>query len=322
MSNQHANSELYIGVDVGKFELVIYEASRARPFQCPNNPKAIKDAFAPYQNSSVFVVCEATGGYENALLGQLCAMGIRVHRADTLRVKAFIRSFGRLGKSDTIDAKALALYGQKRREHLSLWQVPQQKRAILQSLVQRRDDLVQMQTAETNRQKAPNLAQPLIKASTQAMLDTIKKQIKAIDRDIQQIINQDSRFKEHRRIMTQLPGIGTLTAHKLLAYLPELGTLTRKQIASLAGLAPHPNDSGTRNRYRPVRGGRPHVRKTLFMPALAATRPKSDNPLVQKYRTLVQNGKPKLVALTAIMRKIIVILNAKIRDHYKASEQS
>lgn len=313
---------MFIGVDVGKFELVIYEQSQTRLFQCANQPKDIEKAFAPYQGRSVFVVCEATGGYESALLIQLLSMGIQVHKADTLKVKAFIRSFGRIGKSDAIDAKALALYGQERHHHLSLWQAPDEKRAILQALVQRRDDLVHMQTAEVNRQKAPSSAQPAIRASTQAILDALKDQIKHIDRDIQAIITQDDNLKTQSQIMTELPGIGTLTAHKLLAYLPELGTLSRKQIASLAGLAPHPNDSGTRNGYRPVRGGRPHVRKTLFMPAMAATRPKAETQFAQKYRNLVQNGKPKLVAITAIMRKIIVILNAKIRDYNKSIKQS
>ncbi len=197
-----------------------------------------------------------------------------------------------------------------------LFQGADAEQAELAALVARRRDLTAFKTAETNRLKAP--AANTVHASCKAMLRAIQTQIDKIDRAIDSLVKASPDLTKRIRIATTLPGVGAKTAIALAATMPELGTLSRRQAASLAGVAPHPNDSGTRHGYRVMRGGRADVRPILFMAALAASR--ANGPLRQKYRNLIANGKKPIVAIAALMRHIIVILNARIRD--QLSQQS
>jgi len=146
-------------------------------------------------------------------------------------------------------------------------------------------------------------------------------EIKEIDAQIDVVYQQDSSLSESKKVLKTIPGIGEVNASRLLAFMPELGEANRKQIASLAGVAPHPNDSGTKQGYRFTRGGRAEVKRTLFIAAMAATRSKGE--LGGFYKRLVdERGKKKMVALTALMRKIIVIANARMRDHIAETAQA
>jgi transposase len=261
------------------------------------------------------VVCEATGGYETRLLAALVAAGIQAHRADARKVKSFIRSLGTLAKTDAIDARALARYGQERHADLPCWQPPEAARARLQTMVLTRRDLVADRTAYRNRLKAPgsdHVAQHL-----EAVIACLSAEIEALDEDIKALIRNTKEIKAAADTLTTITGIGATTAAALLALLPELGTIDRRRIASLAGLAPHPRQSGTSDAYRRVRGGRPEVKRVLFMAALSACRAKG--PLRDVYNRLIQNGKKRMVAIIAIMRKIVVIANARIKELSKNS---
>ncbi len=301
--------ERFIGCDVGKAVIVVHDLASAQTRTIPNEPPALAD-FAAGLAPECLVVCEATGGYEAALLAALDQAGRPAHRADARKVKAFIRSYGRLAKTDAIDAELLARYGQERHPSLARWQPPAAERSRLATLVATRADLVRDRVAWSNRAKAPTadpVAQTIatMRATIQAEIDRIDQAIDALLKSCQQIA----------RIVTELrsiTGFGPKTAVALIALMPEIGTLNRRRAASLAGLAPHPNQSGAADRCRPTRGGRPQIKPILFMAALAAA--KHDPILSAFYKRLVSTGKKPIVAMTAVMRKLVVIANARIRD--------
>ncbi len=302
----------FIGCDVGKKTIVVFDSRAASTRSVPNHPDDLKN-FAAELDRDCFVVCEATGGYEAALLDALAQAGRAAHRADARKVKAFIRSFGILGKSDAIDAKALARYAQDRHTELSQWLAPDLYRTQIQALVMTRRDLVVQRTAWNNRLTGPSAgaAKPYI----DAMVNACEQQIKAIEAAIGGLVQNHKSLGGAVQILRTIGGVGPKVAPGLLALMPELGSISRQRAASLAGLAPHPKESGTNKAYRRVKGGRPEIKRILFMAALVAAR--HDPKFKAFYQRLIENGKKPLVALTAIMRKIITIANAKLREHYK-----
>jgi transposase len=306
----------FIGFDIAKDTITLHDTLTCRIETIRNARKAIEAFIAPLQGLVTLAVCEATGGYETLLLEVLHERGIPAHRADAVKVKAFIRSFGTHGKTDAIDAKGLAFYAQERCARLSPWRPADKERLALKTFVERRSSLVAMRTAERNRIQAPGAE--AIKTSLLAVLDVLDRQIEALDGEIKAIIKASTVLKAACAVLQGQKGVGAVTAATLLALMPELGSLTRRQAASLAGLAPHPKDSGSLKAYRRTRGGRPDVRRTLFMAAMAAVR--HDDKLREFHQKLIAKGKKPLSALSAVMRRIIVILNAKIRDSGKVQQ--
>lgn len=302
-----------LGFDVSQDTLTVFEARSSslcpKPCVIDNTAAAIRRFLNSLERIDL-AICEPTGGHEHVLLAELMVAGIACHRVDALKVKAFIRSFGTLAKTDALDAEALARYGQDRWDRLSLFLPKQAEQKMLTDLVARREDLIAMKVAEQNRSKAP--AGKLIKASCEAILRAITRQIEAIEAETKALIDRTPQFRAAFLEMQRLPGVGSLTAIALLAHMPELGALQRRQAASLAGVAPHANDSGLFKGHRTMRGGRSEVRRLLYLAALAASHAKG--PLREVYQRLVQNGKKPIVAIGALMRKIIVILNARLRD--------
>jgi len=251
----------------------------------------------------------AAGGHEDALLQALLQAGIAAHRADARKVKAFIRSFGILGKTDAIDARALATYGQERHATLARWQAPDPQRERLRTLVLTRRDLIADRLAYSNRLAAPGAA--AVKRQLGQLLASFDRQIADITGEIKALIRAHQRLADADATIRSVVGIGETTAATLLALLPELGTLNRREIASLAGLAPHPNQSGTTDAYRRTRGGRPDIKRALFMAAMVAAK---HHPTQRSfYERLLSQGKKPLVALTAIMRKLVVLCDALLR---------
>jgi transposase len=298
----------FIGCDVGKDMIVVYDSQSARLSRVPNEPAALA-RFAAGLDNQCLAICEATGGYEAALLDALLRAGRPVHRADARKVKAFIRSLGTLGKSDAIDARALARYGAERCDSLSLWQPREEARAALHTLVTTRHDLVKQRVACANRLSAPG-AGP-VAARLQHLLEALDAQIEGLKADIAALIGAHEPLRQSLKILRTIAGIGEATATALLALMPELGTLNRRQAAALAGLAPHPRQSGKSDAYRKTRGGRSEIKPVLFMAAMSARQ--HNKALKPFYERLIANGKKPLVALTALMRKIIVIANAKLQ---------
>lgn len=305
----------YIGIDISKdfFDVCCYDMPH-KNWKFNNNrlgfSKMIKD-LGDIIGLETLVVLEATGGYEMGLLAFICGKNIAVHRAQPLKSSHYIRSLKPHSKSDILDARALARYGFERHEQLTLYHLPSKSLLELQALQTRREDLVSMRVAETQRLKHPRYA--LLKESVAKIRDIIDAEIKEIEKKMLELVKKDTEMQEKMAVMVDFKGIGETTALCLLATLPEIGQVDRKQVASLAGIAPHPNESGNFKGYRSVKGGRRNVRNALFMAALSAIR--YNLQLKEFFDRLVANGKKRIVALTAVMRKMIVIINAKIRDN-------
>lgn len=312
----------FVGFDVSKDTVTVHNIQTGVTEDIVNRPITLRQ-YARRLGTQCLAICEPTGGYEAALLDALVSACVPTHRCDARKVKAFIRSLGIHGKTDAIDAKALAAYGHERQDRLSLWAAPDAIRQELQSLVARRQELTTLQTAEKNRAQAPMVGRKAgrhVKASCKRMIKIIAQEIKKAQEAIEAIIEADERLQEMEVVLRSVKGVGPAVASTLIAHMPELGTLSRRQVASLAGLAPHPRQSGKYQGYRRVSGGRKDVKRALFMAAMVASRRNPEMVIV--YKRLKENGKKPIVALTAIMRKIIVILNAKVRDYLAEKQMS
>lgn len=306
----------FVGIDISKNDFSVAVHGQDKTNIYANNLEGFDAFFSAYRTilQNGFIVLETTGGYELSLIYYLQNQQCAIHRAHARKVKYFIRSFGKLAKTDSIDAVGLARYGQERHETLELFKV--NSREKLSKLVQRRIELKQMLVQEKNRRQAPH--QHELKKSFDVIINALETELKNLDKEIDALCKADFLLEEKKKTLKSIKGIGDIVAIGLLALLPELGTINRKKIASLAGLAPHPNESGKKIGYRSTRGGRPVIKPILFMAAMAAARSKS--ALSEFYDRLIKAGKKKMVALTALMRKILVIANAKLRDFLVSKE--
>jgi len=257
---------------------------------------------------ATLVVVEATGGYENILVQVLLEKGIPVARVNPRQVRDFAKGCGILAKTDTIDAKVLSRFAQTHYHNLHPLSAQPQTETLKQ-LVRYRQDLVQQQTQLKNRK---HLASTAIKVSLERIHAVLKQEIKALSKTIETLISQQQSIS----ILKTVKGVGPVLMATLTAELPELGKLNHKQIAALVGVAPLNCDSGRYRGKRKVWGGRSAIRHVLYMAANIARR--YDTKMKAFYDKLRAQGKPFKVALVACMRKLLVILNAKMRDHYRA----
>ncbi len=295
-----------LGLDVAKATVVLFDPVSGRTLTIANEPQALLEALRPFADY-VLMVCEATGGHERAALEAATALGLPAHRADAAKVKNYIRSHGGLAKTDPIDARWLCRYGQERGASLLLWAAQDPDREAFASLVRHRQDLITARTETKNRLGAPG-PEPL-KGFLQVQLAFLEGQITALDQVLQTLLKASPSLASAEARLRAIPGIGPVAARTLLALLPELGSLNRRQAASLAGLAPHPRDSGqTSGRRRIGRSGRSGLRPVLFMAALSAARA---HPQLKTFaERLLQAGKPKRLVFTAVARKLLVIANS------------
>jgi transposase len=293
----------FIGIDIGKFNFVVATQDQKTIQEYENSPEGFSKFIRENKKrlTKGLSVVETTGGYEFGLLLALCQKGFAVHRANTRHVKNFIRSYKNAVKTDALDARALALYAFERSQSLSLFEPQSDQAYALYELVKRRQDLKQMLVAEKNRQQAPRVSH--VKHSHDIMIQTLTEQQKAIT---------DQVLKAKKEILKSISGIGEVIANELLIVLPELGNVNRRQIASLVGVAPRANDSGRYRGYRSTGYGRNSIKPVLFMAAMAARN--SNSHFKSFYENLISRGKKKMVALVALMRKIIVVANAKIKE--------
>ncbi|NCC22764.1 MAG: IS110 family transposase [Alphaproteobacteria bacterium] len=258
-------------MDIAKrsFDVAVYaKAAKPQRFQsCGEGFAAFAAAFADILPES-FVVLEATGGYETALPLYLFEAGVKVHRAHPLRSAHYTRSLRVNGKTDALDAQALARYAAERHDTLSVFTPADEVLQELQHMHMRLCDLKAMRMAEKQRMEHPRYEK--LKESLKAVCDVLDEQIQQIEENMAAFIEQAHSLKRKYAVLTGFAGIGETTAMTLIACMPELGALTRREAASLAGVAPHPNDSGAYTGYRSTRGGRKPVRNALFMATLSA----------------------------------------------------
>ena len=300
--------ERYIGVDVAASELVVGVLPTGEVWQVANDPGGIselKDRVV--ELSPVLIVLEASGGYEAEVAGELTDAGMPVVVINPRQTREFARSTGRLAKTDTIDALALARFGQAVKPEVR--PLPKKSEKELRALVDRRRQIVGMITAERNRLPKATV---YVRRQIERHIAWLQMQQDDLGRDLDQLIKSSPIWRARDDLLRSVPGIGPVASSVLLVGLPELGRLNRKEIASLAGVAPHNRDSGRFRGKRSVWGGRAHVRSALYMATLVACR---YNPVIRAfYRRLCGAGKPKKVALVASMRKLLTILNVMVRD--------
>jgi transposase len=253
------------------------------------------------------IVVEATGGYQRAVVLGMCEAGLAVAMVNPQRVRQYARACGRIAKTDKLDAQMLAEFGKN--VHPRRFEAQNEAGRYLCALLVRRKQLEEMLKAERNRLRTVHEA---VRSSLETMIDSLKVELKRVDGEVRQFMNEHETWKEQEGLLRSAPAVGAVTAATLLAELPELGKLDRKQIAALVGVAPMNADSGKKRGYRKTKGGRAEVRSTLYMATLVGMR---YNPVIKaQYEKLVARGKLKKVALTACMRKFLVILNAMKRD--------
>lgn len=301
----------FVGIDIGKFNFVVAVHGTKTVTSYENSSSGIGQFLSEFKHClpSSLCIVEPTGGHELGLLFALCNQRIAVHRAHTRKVKNFIRSFGNEAKTDKLDALVLAKYGCERHPSLDIFSPPSQEANKLYEWVQRRNDLKQMLVAEKNRLQSPRIEQ--IKGSIHKVIHLLMSEIKSITEEIDQLVKQNKVLNERKTLLKTVPGIGNIIANELLVLLPELGQLTRRQVASLVGVAPISKDSGKLRGYRRTGHGRQGIKPLLFLAAMAARN--SNSHLKTFYESLVARGKCKMVALTALMRKIIIIANARLK---------
>lgn len=295
----------FIGIDVSKDWLDVYE-ERSGFVRLANTSTGIA-TLCERMGEPVLVVVEATGGYERNLVNALLAKAIPVHVANPKRVRDFARSEGLLAKTDCLDARVLSLYAKEKQARLRLTSQPCDVR--LQNLVSLRQDLVDTRSGYKNRLKQASVDIEPIIAKT---LNYLTDQIDALDAQIAELSQQ----KPQAQVLAEVKGVGKCLTAVLLAYLPELGHISNREVAALCGVAPFNCDSGKMRGRRKIWGGRQSIRTVLYMAANAARR--FDPEMKTFFDRMIEKGKPYKVALTACMRKLLVRLNAKLRDYYRS----
>jgi len=304
-----AEEKVFVGIDVSKAWLDPAVEPQGKSWRTENNESAIAALVTELGKlKPTCIVVEATGGYEAKLVEALCAANLPVARVNPGRVRRFAQGLNWLAKTDKIDARLLARFGEKANPRLT--KLPTENEKRLAALVKRRRQVLDMLVAEQNRLET---ADPDVIQYIQGSSTMLQRQLDELDQAIQSLIDQTPDLKKKQDLLLSVPGVGNVTAATLTSQLPELGTCDRKQIAALVGIAPFCHDSGKKHGKRFIKGGRPSVRSVLYMAALSATR---FNPVIKVFYTrLLQAGKETKVALVACMRKLLSILNAMIRNH-------
>ncbi len=299
----------FVGIDVSKAFLDVCIRPSAETLHVSNDEAGIRGLVERFRGAPpALVVVEATGGYESALSASLALASIAVAVVNPRQVRDFAKASGRLAKTDAIDAAVLAHFAEVLKPVSR--PLPDEQARILEALVARRRQLVEMLTAERLRfSRAMPAVQPNIKAS----INWLKRQLADIERDLGDVIKKSPLWREKDDLLQSVPGVGPVVSRTLLAELPELGTLNRKKIAALVGVAPLNCDSGTMKGQRHIWGGRASVRTALYMAALVG---KKKNPILKRmYERLLERGKKPRVALLACAHKLLMILNSMMRDN-------
>jgi transposase len=301
---------LYVGIDVSKATLDVAILPLGRHFIVSNDEAGIDELLGGLEdpNKPILVVLEASGGYERAVAAAIAASGIAVAVVNPRQTRDFARATGKLAKTDRLDAKALAGFAEAIRPKPRA--LPEEEAQEFRAILARRRQLIQMMSAEKNRLGAAS--SKAVARRIRAHLRWLEKELSRTDRDLDEAIEGSPAFKENEALLRSVPGVGPVLCRTLLSELPELGSLAPRELSALVGVAPLNRDSGTLRGKRAVWGGRSRVREALYMGALVASR---HNPHIKEfYERLVAAGKPKKVALVACMRKLLVILNALLRD--------
>ncbi len=302
------SAAIFVGIDVAQARLDIAVRPTGEQWTSPHDEAGITALVTRLQElGPSLVVLEATGGRELALAGALAAAQVPTAIVNPRQVRDFAKAVGQLAKTDALDAQLLARFAEAIRPEPRA--LPDAQAQELAALLTRRRQVIAMLTAERQRLST---TLPTVRPRVQQHVQWLREELRALDAELAERIRTSPLWREHEALLRTVPGVGPVLALTLLAHLPELGTLDRKPIAALVGLAPLPADSGTRRGRRVVWGGRAQVRATLYMSTLVAVK---HNPVLRRfYEHLLAAGKPKKLALVACMHKLLLILNALLRQ--------
>jgi transposase len=301
--------ESFIGIDVAKDKLDVHVRPAGEAFGVTRDAKGLIELAERLRTlTPALIVLEATGGFERTVAAALAAAKLPLVVVNPRQIRDFARAVGRLAKTDAIDAAIIAHFAEAIRPEPR--PILDSEAQALDDMVSRRRQLIDMIIAETNRKKA--ITNKRIVREIDRHLLYLQKLLTELDGDIDDAIRSSPVWREKEELMVSVPGIAQKIARVLIAELPELGTLDRRRIASLVGVAPMNRDSGTMRGKRQIKGGRTSVRSALYMAAVTAAR--WNPPLRDTYQRLRAAGKPPKLALIAILRRLLTILNAIVRD--------
>ena len=309
MQASPSSSLVFVGIDVAKDHLDVHLRPSGEAFRLARDADALEELAARLVGlAPELIVLEATGGFEVAVAAALAGVGLRLAVVNPRQIRAFARAVGRLAKTDRLDADVIALFAERVRPQARA--IPDAQMRALADLVARRRQIIDMITAESNRQRQTHDLR--LQSSLERHLAWLQHELGEIDRDLDGAVRGTPAWRETEDLLASVPGIGPITARTLIAELPELGLLDRRRIAALVGVAPINRDSGAMRGRRMIMGGRTTVRNALFMATVSAAR---WNPAIRVfYQRLIQAGRPAKIARIACMRKLLTILNAILRD--------
>jgi transposase len=299
-----------VGIDVSKDRLDVQVRPTGEASTVGRNAVGLEQLVARMRELSPHIIAlEATGGFEIVVAAGLEAAGLPVAVVNPAQVRAFATAIGQRAKTDPIDAGVIAHFAEA--TNLEPRPLPDEQTRLLADLVGRRRQIVEMITAERQREQRVTASRP--RKSIARLIKALKKELASLDADIDDAVKGSPAWRAKEELLASVPGVGPVISRTLMAELPELGQLGHKQIAALAGLAPFTRQSGKWRGKSFIGGGRTAVRAALFMGAMVA---KKHNPILKAFfDRLVAAGKPKMVALIAVARKLLTILNAIVRDN-------
>lgn len=300
---------MFIGIDVAKDRLDVHVRPGGEAFTVARDGEGLTELTTRLAElGPELVVLEATGGFETTVAAALASAGLPLAVVNPRQIRDFARATGKLAKTDALDAAVIAHFAEAVRPEPR--PVPSKQARLLGELVTRRRQVIAMMVAERNRQR--RLTSKRLVKSVDRLLAALQKELSDLEQEIGETIRGTPAWREDEELLTSVPSIGNATARTMIAELPELGTLGHKKITALVGVAPFNRDSGTMRGKRAIWGGRASVRSALYMATLVAVR---HNPVIAAfYQRLRQAGKLPKVALVACMRKLLIILNAILRD--------
>lgn len=298
-----------VGIDVSKDRLDVAVRPSGEGFAVDRKAAGLDQLIERLREVAPSIIAiEATGGFETVVAATLAAASLPVVVVNPAQIRAFAKALGQRAKTDPIDAAVIAHFAEATRPQIR--PLPDEATQLLCDLVSRRRQIVEMMAAEGQRERRHS--DKRLKKSILRLRKALEKELAELDREIDDQVRGSPAWREKEDLLASVPGVGPIIARTLIAEMPELGTLTRKQIAALAGLAPYTRQSGQWRGKSFIGGGRPSVRAALFMGAMVA---RKHNPLLKTFfERLCAAGKPKMVALIAVARKLLTMLNAILRD--------
>lgn len=302
-------AEVFVGMDVSKVWLDVAVHEQKETERVSNDDVGITGLVRRLKKlKPTLIVLEPTGGFEMLVVAELSQAGLPVAMVNAKRVRDFAKATGQIAKTDKLDARVLAHFAAAIRPKVRSLRSEEEEQ--LSALLTRRRQILDMLTVEKNRRVT---VRAKMRSDLEAHIHWLSNNLKDLDEEIEDFVKGSPLWKEKDALLQSVPGVGPVTSATMLGRLPELGLLNRQEIAALVGVAPVNKDSGRKQGKRRIYGGRGDVRSVLYMAALSA---KKHNPFIRTfYERLIQHGKEKKVALTACMRKLLVILNAMLRTH-------